>query len=320
MNKTPICLVLLLLALVSTEYGVAHAQSSFEIRLIQERLAGYDPGEANGELGNKTRAAIIAYQKDWLLPATGEVGTELMARLTLLHPATKPHWHMVQNQDCEIWNNFPRPREAITWSGNCINGKIAGTGKAVWNFVEHGNARQSTYDGEYNSGKRNGRGIFISANGYRYEGEYRDDKKHGQGAESWEDGSRYKGAYNDGKQQGQGVYSWPDGSRYVGGYLDGKRHGQGFVTWANGGSYDGNYERGAHHGKGIEIWSNGDRYEGNYFKGRQHGHGTLIWASGDLYTGPFAQGKRHGVGNCTPAKEETFKCHWNDGKLIARTE
>jgi localization factor PodJL len=55
------------------------------VRLIQERLTerGFDPGPADGNPGPKTRDAVIAFQREQGVPATGEIGPELLAALDL---------------------------------------------------------------------------------------------------------------------------------------------------------------------------------------------------------------------------------------------
>jgi localization factor PodJL len=55
------------------------------IRLIQERLSerGFDPGPADGHPGPKTREAVIAFQREQGVPATGEIGPDILAALDL---------------------------------------------------------------------------------------------------------------------------------------------------------------------------------------------------------------------------------------------
>ncbi len=55
------------------------------IKLIQSRLAdrGFDPGPADGQPGPQTRDAVIAFQRQTGIAATGEMGPELLAALDL---------------------------------------------------------------------------------------------------------------------------------------------------------------------------------------------------------------------------------------------
>lgn len=56
---------------------------------VQEglRAAGYYQGAVDGVIGSRTRAAIIAFQKEHQLEATGEVTPDLMAMLSQSQPA-----------------------------------------------------------------------------------------------------------------------------------------------------------------------------------------------------------------------------------------
>jgi peptidoglycan hydrolase-like protein with peptidoglycan-binding domain len=61
----------------------AAAETRATVRRVQTGLAelAYSPGEINGELTRQTRNAILAFQQDRKLEATGEISDELMAEL-----------------------------------------------------------------------------------------------------------------------------------------------------------------------------------------------------------------------------------------------
>lgn len=67
------------------------------IREAQERLRGlgYDVGPADGRLGPRTRAAIISFQEDHNLSATGEIDQKTataILRESQRRKSAKPHW------------------------------------------------------------------------------------------------------------------------------------------------------------------------------------------------------------------------------------
>ena len=68
--------------------------------------------------------------------------------------------------------------------GNCENG---------WGIYEYyvGDIYQGRYEGNFEGGKRTGKGKFIWANGIFYEGEFSDNRITGEGIYSWPDGSTY---------------------------------------------------------------------------------------------------------------------------------
>ena len=43
-----------------------------------------------------------------------------------------PSWSIAENQPCEVWNYGNRDYEPLTWSGPCMNGKAAGSGRLVF--------------------------------------------------------------------------------------------------------------------------------------------------------------------------------------------
>ena len=56
------------------------------IKAVQKRLDayGYQPGPLDGILGAKTKAALMAFQKDNGLPADGMIGIKTLERLNLI--------------------------------------------------------------------------------------------------------------------------------------------------------------------------------------------------------------------------------------------
>jgi hypothetical protein len=170
----------------------ATAQTSADIKLVQQKLSAYNAGTADGQMGSKTRNAIKAYQRDWQIAETGGITTDLVVMLKREHSKTKAQWPKVSNQDCEVWAGAPQARETITWSGGCTGGKVngTGTGKLVWASIENGQSKTSTYDGGYRDGKMHGRGVWTGTNGDKYDGQFQDGKPHGRGVFTTASGKR----------------------------------------------------------------------------------------------------------------------------------
>ena len=104
----------------------ASAHSSADIKQIQRELLGHGVTKLDGKLGPETRNAIRAYQRDWQLPVTGKLSTDLLAMLRRTHPRTRPQWIKVVNMKCLIWNQRPQPRETAFWTGKCVDGRTSG--------------------------------------------------------------------------------------------------------------------------------------------------------------------------------------------------
>jgi hypothetical protein len=91
------------------------------------------------------------------------------------------------------------------------------SGRAVCTFPS-GNR----YEGELVNGVRQGRGVFIYANGTRCEGEFRSDVLEGAGVCSFPNGNRYQGEFRSGRQHGRGIYIFADGKQVEGNWQDGR--------------------------------------------------------------------------------------------------
>ncbi|MEL6902095.1 MAG: pentapeptide repeat-containing protein [Cyanobacteria bacterium J06606_4] len=68
------------------------------------------------------------------------------------------------------------------------------------------------YDGDYESGRRNGCGTFTYSNGRRYVGQFVADQFNGQGTWILENGERYIGEFKDNQCDGQGIFVFANGS------------------------------------------------------------------------------------------------------------
>ena len=126
-----------------------------------------------------------------------------------------PSWSIAENQPCEVWNYGNMDYEPLTWSGPCMNGKAAGSGRLVFRNGE------GVYDGAMQGGKMHGRGVLDWANGFRYEGELRDGKQHGHGTLTQANGASYVGGWREGRPHGQGTYTQADGTTFEGDWRDG---------------------------------------------------------------------------------------------------
>jgi hypothetical protein len=67
-----------------------------------------------------------------------------------------------------------------------------------------------------------------------YNGEFQNGRREGKGVWMYPNGAKYVGAFRDGKPSGRGAYSYPNGAKYVGDFRDGKFNGNGVLYDANG--------------------------------------------------------------------------------------
>ena len=216
------------------------------------RDSGFDPGPVDGVFGPRTREAIRSWQESRGLPASGWLDAAAAAELREAADRIA-----AKNPPCSISSRTILGASVVTWSGDCVDGKATGVGRAVW---QDSSGAQHMYEGEWRDGKQNGNGTFTWADGNRYEGAWKDNHMHGQGTWTAAGGDRYEGAWRDGKVHGHGTLAWADGNRYEGAWRDGKQNGHGTFTFANGDRYVGGYRNGRATGPATVI-EDGKSYE-----------------------------------------------------------
>ncbi len=131
-------------------------------------------------------------------------------------------WEQIRNKpNCVIRNADPKPRETVTWSGACVNGRADGFGTQVWRYFEDGRWREQSSTGTISNGHNTGRGVVLYPNGNRYEGDSFDGYHNGQGVMSYRNGNRYEGAWRWGKAHGFGTLVLASGIRLQGNWVNG---------------------------------------------------------------------------------------------------
>ena len=170
-----------------------------------------------------------------------------------------PNWIVAGNQPCQLYNSNPVPKESVTWSGGCVDGKAHGEGRGEWR-VPRGGAE--VYVGPMRAGYVHGRGVSTWPDGNRYEGDFVDGKKHGRGVFTWADGSRYEGDWRDDELTGRGVFTRPDGTGYEGEWRNDRPHGYGSYISASGDRFEGQWRNGCFERKdGEQAWIGVSREE-----------------------------------------------------------
>ena len=178
---------------------------------------------------------------------------------------------------------------------------------------------ESSYEGEWKNGKRDGLGILCWKDVSKFIGEFIEDKVLGFGKLIHEDGDIYTGYWNDfqaqgigyyktkkeasyegywknDKQNGFGIEKWPRGSNYLGEYIDGNKEGYGILNFEGNGGYEGQFQCGSISGIGTFFFKDNRKYEGEWKNNKMHGYGIITWPDGKFYEGEFYEDKKEGFG------------------------
>ena len=124
------------------------------------------------------------------------------------------------------------------YEGAIRNGKRHGRGKFTW-------PNGDSYTGEWRDDAMHGTGKFVSVagdgdgGGFTYEGEFESNRRHGRGVLRWTSGDKYVGDWCAGERTGHGLLIYASGDRFEGAWSADKKHGRGTYWSANGYRYDG---------------------------------------------------------------------------------
>ena len=170
------------------------------------------------------------------------------------------------------------------------------------------------FEGEFLSGKKEGKGKLIYNNGTEYIGNFKNNKPDGYGQLTQENGEIYQGEWKEGKINGHGTRFHKNGDKYIGNYVDNVRNGYGVYIFSNGNTYEGNWVKGKANGKGIFKYNNGNEYEGEFKNNLIEGKGKLVLKNGDVYEGMFVNGTIHGEGSYINTEGEKYVGEFKKGK------
>lgn len=178
-------------------------------------------------------------------------------------------------------------------------------------------ALQWTYRGSWRGDRKQGRGVQQwPRDGSSYDGDWEDGKKHGIGQYAWEGGESYEGGWANDEEHGVGTYRWASGDSYAGEWSGGRKHGRGRHVWGEGpwlgDSYEGDWRNDMQSGVGHYRWNDGRSYVGGWLDHRRHGSGAYAFPDGSTYLGEWRDGHRHGSGRYRRASDgQVFDGRWD---------
>jgi hypothetical protein len=90
------------------------------------------------------------------------------------------------------------------------------------------------FEGDFKGLQFDGEGILTSPNGETYEGEFKSGKRCGKGTQKFSDGTKYVGNWKNDLFNGVGSLKYPDGIEYFGEFEDGEKLGGGITMSGEG--------------------------------------------------------------------------------------
>ncbi len=232
---------------------------------------------------------------------SGKILFGALLALVIVEPASAraddtPTFVADPTSHCSVGTYHPDPRDSVQWSGaGCAAGKAQGQGIAEWQTA---GAFVARFEGTFDGGLLEGRGLKLTNDNRRYEAEFHqgkmsgrcvmttpavrldgqcaDDFFNGPGIAVFTNGNRYEGNFKDSEFDGQGIFSEKDGSRIEGEWLHDHLTGKGRGVYPGIGRYEGDFVNGNFEGRGTYYFDeDGSFYEGEWHNNLPNGRGVL---------------------------------------------
>ena len=131
----------------------------------------------------------------------------------LFSQTLKDEWIIVNQQGCKVLDPYFSDGVTMKWDGPCTNGKANGIGKLLkYKDGEY----ESTYEGEYKNGIREGKGKFSHITGSILDCQFVNGQAIGYGNYDLGDGNKYVGQIFNYRAHGNGTYNYANGSKFEG--------------------------------------------------------------------------------------------------------
>ena len=151
--------------------------------------------------------------------------------LTTHGQTLKDEWVVCNTQGCKLLDPYFSEGVTMKWEGSCINGNADGYGKLTkYKDGEY----ESTYEGEYKNGIREGKGKFTHKDKSIAVGNFKGGQLIGYGTRTSEDGTKYEGEFINYRQHGKGTMTFANGAKFEGFFVSDKMYTGKYTN------YDGN--------------------------------------------------------------------------------
>lgn len=133
--------------------------------------------------------------------------------ITINAQILKDQWVLCNTDDCTLLDPYFSDGVTMKWEGSCLNGKANGYGK----LTKYKNGEyESTYEGEYKDGIREGKGKFTHKDKTITIGNFEQGQLIGLGTRTHDDGTKYEGEFINYRQHGKGIITYANGAKFEG--------------------------------------------------------------------------------------------------------
>jgi S1-C subfamily serine protease/antitoxin component YwqK of YwqJK toxin-antitoxin module len=140
----------------------------------------------------------------------------------------KDEWVVCNNQGCKLLDPYYSEEVTMKWEGSCVNGKANGYGK----LIKYKNGEyESTYEGEFQNGIREGKGKFSHVSGTILVCNFTNGQAMGYGKYDLGDDNYYEGDIVNYRQHGNGVKTFANGSKFEGFFVSDKMYTGKFTNY-----------------------------------------------------------------------------------------
>lgn len=136
----------------------------------------------------------------------------LSITITTQSQTLQPEWLICNDQGCKLLDPYFSEAVTVKWDGSCVDGKADGFGKLL-KYIK--GKLESTYEGEYKNGIREGKGKFTHSDGSVKQGVFINGQLIGKG-EMVLDGKKYIGEFINYRMHGNGILLFPSGAKFEG--------------------------------------------------------------------------------------------------------
>ena len=146
----------------------------------------------------------------------------------LMAQTLKDELIIVNEQGCKVLDPYYSDGITMKWDGPCINGKANGFGK----LTKYSNGEyESTYEGEYKNGIREGKGTFTHKDGSVAKGNFVNGQLSGFGSRISDEQGKYEGEFFNYRQHGKGTYYFANGSKFEGFFVSDRMYTGKFINY-----------------------------------------------------------------------------------------